>query len=59
MALMVWSVFCIGLALVVMGALASGEDAYAKTTSAVSGIGVGYLLWSIGLGVWALVGLFV
>ena len=55
MGLLVWSVLCIGLALLCAAALA--EDGERTVIgSGVVGIGLGLLVWAVGLGLWMLVG---
>ena len=54
MGLLVWSVLCIGLALVFAAALA--ETRKKGWTSVVAGLGLGCLVWAFGMGLWALTG---
>ena len=55
MGLLVWSIFCLGLALVFAAALTEDGERTA-IGSGVVGIGLGLLIWAVGLGLWMLVG---
>lgn len=51
--LIVWSVLCFGVAMI-----CGAAEAKFTARQFVTGLGVGSMLWAIGLGIWLLVGLF-
>ena len=52
--LLVWSIFCLGLALVFGAAIAEGERN--ATSGVTAGLGLGCLVWAVGMGLWMLTG---
>lgn len=55
MGLLVWAIFCLGLALVFAAALTEdGERTWVG--SGVIGFGLGCLVWALGMGLWVLAG---
>lgn len=55
MALVVWTVFCVGFALIVGIALREAEEMPASSAVGVI-VGVGSVLWAFGIAVWFAVG---
>ena len=54
MGLLVWSIFCLGLALLFAVALA--EVRKNAWSAIAAGLGLGCLVWAFGMGLWALTG---
>lgn len=55
MGLVVWSVLCVGVAMMITAALVEGKKR-TWVSSGVEAFGLGCLAWALGLGLWMLVG---